>query len=436
MIRRIALAALTLLGACQQPAAQPERSIDLAVAPQGTAAVQRVVLPAAAVIASRRADLGDLRLIDGRGKPVPIALHWPNAPEAVTRIALAAYPIADAANASGSGAVSINLAQPGQTVRIETVGADTAPRRPGVLLDTRAVKQPARALELNAGLPAQTPVTFTLARSTDLKTWSPLAEKVLYAPQAGAAPLGESAIALDGADLSGHFVKVSWDAQGGVSVTRAELLTADSRPAPQLIVATRSAALDDPHALHFAAPFTSPIAAVEVRAADADGVVPVTLHGRDAAERPWALLGAGTLRPGRPARIDLGGARMAEYRIEADARSAGFATPPDIRLLLAPVELIAAFNGQPPYRLTLADPADRTALFSPSELLEAGTTVPQLPAALLDQPAPPVVALGPGGSDGPFAPRKLILWGALLLGTAVLAFGAVRLMQASAANAE
>jgi hypothetical protein len=45
---------------------------------------------------------------------------------------------------------------------------------------------------------------------------------------------------------------------------------------------------------------------------------------------------------------------------------------------------------------------------------------------------PPVIDLAPSEPDGPFTPRKLTLWGALLLGVAVLAFAAIRLLRSNA----
>jgi hypothetical protein len=43
-----------------------------------------------------------------------------------------------------------------------------------------------------------------------------------------------------------------------------------------------------------------------------------------------------------------------------------------------------------------------------------------------------MVQLGPTADDGPFTPKKLALWAALLAAVGVLAFAAVRLMKAPA----
>jgi len=436
MIRKAILGLMALLGACQQAGkTDAPAPLSLTVEPQGEASVQRIELPAAALVAVQRADRGDLRLIDGRGKQVPLALDPPNNPDTFTATTLTPYPIARSASEAKGAAVSIDLAQPGQTVTISAEGLPLPASRAAVLLDTRELQDPAVSLELDANLPPQTPVTFTLEASEDLKSWEPLAEKVLFAPTASARPLGKSAIDLGGAALAKRFVRISWDDQPGLSVNAATVQTAKSKPAPLLAVATTGARLDDAHNLRFTAPFAAPLAGVELAAAPADGVVPVRLYGRDAAEQPWTVLGAATLRPGTPARIDLRSTQAREYRIEADARSAGFSAAPGITLLLDRVDLIAAFNGQPPYRLTLGEAKAAPAFFKAADLLEPGSDATRLPLAKLEASAAPVIALDAGAKDGPLAPRKLVLWAALLLATAVLALGAYRLMKANVVSA-
>jgi hypothetical protein len=48
----------------------------------------------------------------------------------------------------------------------------------------------------------------------------------------------------------------------------------------------------------------------------------------------------------------------------------------------------------------------------------------------------PVVAVQSGRADGSLEPRKLVLWTALLLGTFVLAFAAIRLLRATTSGSE
>lgn len=438
-MRRIMLIAAALLAACQgEQVAEPTRaeafSFTAAVEPQGPTALQRIEVPAAALAAIRREDLGDIRVFDGRGKVLPLARLAPDGQDAQQGHAVPAYPVAGTAAAPGGAAVSIEIAQPGQTVSVETGGAagsDTA----AVLIDTRALEDPAVALALDTDLPAQVPVTFTLEASGDLKAWEPLGDKVLFSPGAGQAPLGGARIALPGANLHQRYLRLSWKALPGLAVHGAEVFTAKAAPPARVTLATRGAKLADDYNLRFAAPIATPLAAIAVTSGTGDGVVPLRLYGRDVDEAPWAPLSAATMRSGaRPAVFDVPGATYKHYRIEADPRGAGFSEAPRIELQLEPLTLLAAFNGRPPYRLAAGNPRAEPGFFAPQDLAESKIEVGKLPTASVTAAPPPAIALAPGADEGSFAPRKLVLWGALLLGTAVLAFGAIRLLRANAGS--
>jgi hypothetical protein len=436
-MRWTALIALSLLAACQgekaaEPAGPDGFAFSAAVEPHGSAALQRIEVPAAALVAIKRQDLGDIRVFDGRGKALPIARLGASAQGAARSHDVPTYPIAGTAAAPGGPAVSIAIAQPGQTVSVEangsTSGADTA----AALIDTRALEDPAVAVALDADLPAQTPVTFTLEASGDLKAWEWLGDKVLFSPGAGQAPLGSSQIALPGVDLHQRYLRLSWNAVPGVAVRDVSVLTAKTAPPRRSSLPASGARLDDPHNLRFSLPISAPLTAIRVTGTEADGMVPVKLYGREAVERPWILLSVATVRSGgKPAVLDFDGVRYAHYRIEADARSAGFSAVPQFALEVEPLTLLAAFNGQPPYRLAVGNAMAEGKLFAPGDLAEPKILDGVLPLAKVESAPSPVVALNAGADDSPFSPRKLVLWGALLLGTAVLAFGAVRLLRAN-----
>jgi hypothetical protein len=437
MMRRYALFILSLLAACQAEQQRDTRgpedfNFTAIVEPQGSTALQRIEVPAAALIAIKREDLGDIRVFDGRGKALSIARLDISAQGAQQSHAVPTYPIAGTAAAPGGPAVSIEIAQPGQTVSVAANGAAAGNDTAAALVDTRALEDPAVAVVLDADLPAQTPVSFTLEASGDLRTWEPLGEKVLFSPGAGQAPLGGTRISLPGVDLEKRYLRLSWKAAPGIAVRRAEVVTAKAAPSPRVSLATSGAKLGDSHNLRFSAPSAAPLAAIGVTGTQADGLVPIRLYGREADDRPWMPLSAATVRPGgKPALLELGGARYAHYRVEADARSAGFSEAPKIELEVEPFTLLAAFNGQPPYRLAAGNAGAKGKLFAPGDLAEPKVLEANLPTATVEAAAPPVIALDAGAADSPFTPGKLVLWGALLLGTAVLAFGAIRLLRAN-----
>lgn len=439
-----AIGALTLVAACDKtPQAEPDNpaafKVRLAVEPAADGQVQRVVLPAQALIALQRHDLGDVRIFDGRGKPLALALDGLGTAhgEATRDIQLPAIPVMG--TPAGEGAemsITIDHAKVGHVVVRGQDGATHGEQQVvAALLDTRAIAEPAIALTLDADLPLQQPVNVSLEESTDLASWQPIAEKVLFRAGGGAL-LGSPRITLGGIDLRQHYVRLRWDQAAGVTIRGASITTTPTAPLPRVSVLSSGLQLENAHRARFSVGFATPIAALRLTQTSPDGIVPVRVYGRDRTDQQWTLLAAGIVRQGSAGSlIDLGGAALRHYRIEADARGAGFTLPPKLELLFDPVELIAAFNGAPPYVLAVGAAQAQPAYFSsgevaPEELLKAGP----LPLAKVDisgTPAPAITVQPP--TEGPFEPRKAALWAVLLLGTAILGFAAIRLLRANAA---
>lgn len=406
--------------------------------------LQRLTLPAVALVALKRADLGDVRVFDSSGRTVPLALVEGGATDdSRHQVSVPVYPVVGPANALGKSGLSIRIEDDG-VARVVTVGSSPPLDRraalpPAVLLDTHALQEHANTIVLDAEIPASQPVTLTLLTSANLKDWKPLAEKTLFRPTDGPKLLGGAEIALPGVDLHGRYVGITWSDPAGVKLRGASVTTsAIARPA-RFAIATSAVPLANAHELRFDLPDMARLAAVRLIESGPDGVIPVKLYGRDQTNDPWTLLSATTLRPGSGGNVlDHSGPPMASYRLEADRRTAGFSTAPKLELLLDPVELLVALSGTPPYRLAVGLAAAPASYLT---LAEIGPQAPpaelaNLPQAKLAGPLdPPVIALEAGAADGALEPRKLVLWAALLLGTLILAFAAIRLLRVAAVGA-
>ena len=104
---------------------------------------------------------------------------------------------------------------------------------------------------------------------------------------------------------------------------------------------------------------------------------------------------------------------------------------PRVELLTAPIVVLAAFNGNPPYTLKLGNAAAESAYFERRELLGRPRSDAALPEAQVN--AGPAAPLNISRSaDGLLSLRKLALWAALLAAVAVLGFAALRLMRQAA----
>lgn len=437
MIRKTLLAALVLLAGCSQEqpkdAAKPDGyALTMAVTAAEGSSLQRVTLPPAALVALQRSDAGDVRIFDAEGKVVSLARQVVETVDQSRATPVRAYPIAGAAAAPGASAVSVKVDMAGDINVSAQRGEAQSPDGPAALLfDTRALADPATAIQLDADLPPGLPVEVTLEASSDLKSWEALGSKVLFRGEAGQAVLGSSRIELGGAMLKGRYLRASWPSALGVAIRGGSVVTAKIVPPAAVTVPAEGIALAGDHDARFALPIGYPPRAIRVTGAKSGGVVPVQLYGRASPEAPWTALAAGTLRGGKPADIELTGFGFPEYRLGADARSAGLATAPQLDLVFEPVVLIAAFNGKPPYTLAVGNKAAPSAYFGPGELLGDTPSSAQLPEAQVAAPAgSPVVKLAPTADGGPFSPKKLALWAALLLAVGVLAFAAVRLMRA------
>lgn len=440
----LALLAFTAASCAKAPPADPSKpdayALQSSLEPAPGGALQRLALPADVLVALRRTDLGDIRVFDGRGKIVPIALVATGSAAARHRTSVPVYPVSGPASALGEPGLSIRIENK-NLARVVTVDSSSPPTSrtappSAMLLDTHGLREPVQSIALDMDIPAGKPVPLTLLSSADLKHWEPLAEKILFRPADGSVLLGGATVTLPGVDLSNRFVSIDWGDASGVVVRSAGVVTASVAPAARIAVATTTtASLADPHEMRFDLPDVARLAAIRVTPADSEGVLPVKLFGRGQADRPWTLLSATTLRPGDGSNLlELSGLPTTSYRLVADGRTAGFSAPPRLELLFDPVELLVGLNGKPPFRLAAGLAAAPANYLSLAEMAPRGSPrladLPQATLAVASGPRP-IVTLQAETPGGALDARKLLLWSALLVGVLVLAFAALRLARAT-----
>lgn len=446
MIRWTPIAALALLAGCsqaKQPEAAPDKPAGFAlvmpVTPAPGMSVQRVALPPAAIAALKTADARDLRIFDAGGRTISLARDDTQGDAQRRSVTVPSSAIAVPSQLR-PGNVSVRVDQAERSVTVDAVNdeADSeAHPRVALLLDTRKLDDPAIELLPQANFPGQRSIEVTVERSRDLKLWEPLAARVLFRFDADSNDRDFARIALPGVSLKDNYLRLSWQLAPDVTITGASITTAKQVPPPPLVLAASGAQLADPHRLRLHLPSGLPAATLRLTGSAKDGVVPVTLQGRRNAELPWRGLSGNVLRQGESIELQLPGTPMAQYQLIADPRSAGFSVAPQLDLLVEPITVLAAFNGNGPYQLAVGNSTAPAAYFSSAELLggqAGGTAIAQ--ALVTAPPVAPVISLAPDGSDSPYSPRKLWLWAALLAATAVLGFAAIRLLRTNPAAAE
>lgn len=432
----LALLALTLFaGSCGPgPAASPDRPEGFhqtwrvtADAPQ----VRRVVLPPAALLAIRRADAGDIRIFDAGDRPLALALV-PASPGPAQVIRLTAVPFGVSGHDPMRGDVSVRVDRSGGAVSVTTGEGRPASDSHAVLLDTRRLTGPAHTLTLVADLPVQQPIAVTIAASTDLSHWAPLAEQTLFRVDRNAPLLGGGAIELGGQTLAGRYLRVSWSGASGAMVTGGDVTIRASDAPPPVSVPASGARLIDAHHLRFVMPPGLAPLALRVTMRGQDGVVPLTLRARRDVEAPWTTLALASLRQGgMGAMLALGPQAWREFSLEADPRTAGFSQAPGLAFDYPPLAVLAAFNGAGPYRLAVGNPAAPATFLNPADL--APGPGPWREARVAGQTTPATLQLGDPQRGGPVATRVIVLWALLIGGVVVLLAAAAHLWRSAAA---
>ena len=457
----LAAAALSLCTGVAQAAADANSpaayAIRIPVTLAADAPLQRVVLPAEVLVRLQSPGYADVRLFNGAGQPVPMALAGVAAASAPEEsVVLPAYPILGGHGTPGQAGLEglslrIEERQGQRVVQIDTAATTTTagPATPqavrGALLDARNVQLPVARMALDVDLPAGQPVTFRVQASKDLKHWQPLAETVLYRADAAAAPtapgrLGNEQIDLQRADLKGHYLRVTWG-DAAVTLRGATLATSRSTgPRERVSASMATPPLANPRELVFALPFATPVAALAITPPGSNVLIPVRVLGRNHREQPWSPLASAVVykmatggQEQASGPVELGGASVREIKIEADPKTPGFAAAPALALQFEPAQLVFLASGQGPFTLAAGLPGATAAAsaFLPLASLVPGYQPAQentLPVALADvaraditggQPADGALVPAAAASGG-ISTRSAVLWGVLLAGVAAL----------------
>lgn len=449
----ICAAAMTAAGAAwsaSDPNNPQSYALHLPLAFAADAPLQRLILPAQVLVNLQTGGLGDVRIFNAKGQPLAMALSDSASLRQTEKrkIELKSSPIMGSADLGDISASSLRIEeqQGKRIVQIESnpAGAGAPVKKVlGALLDTRAIDDPVVGLALDVDLPDAQPITFDLQASKDLKYWRSLAETVFYRAEAGSGALGADHIELPAADLRDQYLRITWtDAAGRTApvVMRSATLTTARGVSgtARVTAALAQPVLDNPYTLRFSLPFATPVAALKIKPAGDNILLPVRVLGRQDAGQPWTMLTASVIyklqtagKLQTSAAIELPPTAYREIKIEADKKTQGFSAPPEISLEFEPVQVVALVNGPAPFTLA-AGLANATAPYLPMQSLMPDYRPAQensLPLAKTDGAAALVPASA--GRDG-MPTRNIILWAVLLLAAAALGVMAWMLLKQNA----
>lgn len=419
------------------------------------APLQRLVLPAPTLMRLQTAGYSDVRIFNAQGQAVPMALTQVVGSTQTQRqqVTLSALPIFGATGAMDSQGMSLRIEeqQGKRIVKIDTTNSNVPSNTKnlvGALLDARSVSAPVVDMVLDVDLPAGLPISFDIQASKDLKNWRTVADTVLFrtADTVGKDNLGTQRMQLSMSDLKDYYLRITWqDANGqaaAVALRGATLTTALSTISnPRVTSLLTTPLLTSPHELSFVLPFVTPLAALKIKPQGTNVLVPVRVLGRNDRSQAWTPLASAVLfnlvtngKEQNNAAIELQGAQYREIKIEADKKTVGFATAPQVSVQFDPAQIVFLASGAAPFTLAAGLEAAVASYLPIASLMPNYQSGQEntLPLARLEVSAADAgAALATTAQSTSSTPptRSLILWGVLLLGVLLLGLMAWALMK-------
>jgi hypothetical protein len=408
----------------------------------------RVELPAQALVKLQSTDAHDVRVFNAAGEAVPYAWITPatadKPPEEKTRShpALPLYTTtATAAKPSGSVQVRINGERGGQSVwvRMDGEGAGDARRLNSVLLATREERKSLSAIEVQAVLPANTPIRVTASTSADLAAWTPAPVRGRLYRFEGEGEAANLRLEFDHPlTLEGRYLRLDWGNQDGVTISSVTGILASAKAAPRRVRTPLPPSRETAsHEAEIATGFATPIAAIALVTARDNTLVPVRVLGRNEDSQPWRQLGQTVVyRLGNDGEsvtnppLDLHGASARALRIVAIDGAALAPMQLSAFAEFAPRQLVFIASGKGPFVLAAGrertdaaalPPATVTGMLGDRKIEDLALA--QVGAAVESQPDR-WAALWPGAPG-----KSVVLWAVLGLGVLLLAAVAWSLMK-------
>ncbi len=420
----------------------------LEIAP-GTS-LARIVLPADALTRLQSVDAADVRVFNGKGEPVGFAFTGLTAPktEAAPQTtpeykAIPLFSVA-AGKSPGAGSMRVQVNESGKTnsvwVRLQTPStanpAVASSVLPSVIFNSREASQSWRAIDVQATLPANSPVQLAADISTDLAQWTPVALRGrLYHFEGSDSPRNDRLTFDPPLVLDKHYLRLSWYGQAGVQVKSIAPVPAPQpgsvQPARAILPPARQV---DKSALEWSLDFMTPISALVLVSSMPNTLLPVRILGRNDAKQSWRQLGqtlvyrlgADDTAPTN-APLNLAGASVRQLRVETSNGMALDAAGLQASAEFRPLQVLFMASGPGPFVLAAGRAQTPAAALNLSDLqavVPANTE--QLPMARIAQvtlSTPKKEAADTswwGAITSSTNQRAWALWGILIAGVVLL----------------
>lgn len=415
----------------------------------GLQPVQSVLLTQNVYQNLTRSDLGDLRVFNAAGQPVPHALHLsPVQPESPSDIvSLPIFPVYGREDQPmGDLGIQVRRTNQGTLVQIDGKAGQRAPALRAYIVDASQLGEPVKELRFFWDSdPEDLLVPVTIETSEDLLAWQRWGSPGTLASvhHAGQVLVQNS---LDLPVKKARYYRISWPTTAVFPpLDRLDVTTAPGRPAVERLWMSVPLQETEPNVFTTRLAGAIPVERIQIEFPDTQTFVRVVLASSDKPNGPWIphfeglayRLQAGDASwTAPPVAIYRVSNRYWRLTVQQENGSSVLGTP-SLRFGWTPARVLFMPQGEAPFTLAFGNAQAEPSAFASSELM--GPIYGDYPSVFDLRPASLEAPYQLGGStrlepsvEVPW--QQIALWGALLLGVAVLGWLALRLLRTSAAS--
>ncbi|ANB72863.1 hypothetical protein AYM40_11145 [Paraburkholderia phytofirmans OLGA172] len=414
------------------------------------AAYYSVTLPAAVYAASQRGDLGDVRVFNGAGEPVPYSLEAPrepsSAPAALRPVRW--FPLPSAASGSSSGApLGVTIAADG-SLRATSAPPDRAQHDADLIDVSRETRGEAQIDALVVHVRDDNyQGRVSVESSDDLRNWQPAGEAQLLKVSYNGSTLSQDRIEFNG--MRARYLRLHWlDGEPYIESIDAQVQAASADNAQRAdtqrewregIVAHAGPKAGE-YFFETGGPY--PIDRLRLNLPQPNTVAPAVVYSRAGLESAWREVSSamlfrlhnGTVEQSNPS-LEMALDTDRQWRVVVDTRNGGLGSGTlTVAAGWRPATLTFVARGAAPFTLAVGSAAAVSSAVSRADLLMGASSVAV--TARLGE-ALPVGLEGDAQSPGKDhdAMRRYMLWAALLLAVGLLGAIAWRLARGAQVQA-
>ncbi|WP_168793770.1 DUF3999 domain-containing protein [Paraburkholderia aromaticivorans] len=409
------------------------------------AAYYSVTLPAAVYAASQRHDLGDVRVFNGSGEPVPYSLDAPReaARTPPTLRPVRWFPLPPATAGSSGAPLGVTIGADG-SLRA-TAAPPARAQHDTELIDLGRASHASRVTALLVHLRDDNyQGRVTVESSDDLRHWQPAGDAQLLKVSYNGSTLSQDRIELDG--NRARYLRLRW--LDGVPYVdsmdmESQALAADGaqradRAWREGIVAHAG---PKPGEYFFSSGGPYPVDRLRLNLPQPNTVAPAVVYSRTGLDAPWRQVAGATLfrlhngdvEQSNPS-LELTPDTDRQWRVVVDPRNGGLGSGTlTVAAGWRPAMLTFVARGTAPFTLAVGSATTVSSAVSRDDLLMGASAVPA--TARLGEALSPEQAAKAQSARDPDAMRRYLLWAALLLAVGSLAAIAWRLARGAHAQA-